>query len=65
MSHVRSSFDRFFVHYLGNSKYWPFPTYKPIGNRTSMVSRKNVTVIKFAQRCTRRRVSIDFSCTIS
>ncbi|RZS23033.1 hypothetical protein BHM03_00055880 [Ensete ventricosum] len=54
MSHVRSSFDRFFVHYLGNSKYWPFPTYKPIGNRTSMVSRKNVTVIKFAQRCTRR-----------
>ncbi|RWV76787.1 hypothetical protein GW17_00062493, partial [Ensete ventricosum] len=24
---VESSFDRFFVHHLGNSKYWPFPTY--------------------------------------
>ncbi|RWW40788.1 hypothetical protein BHE74_00053767 [Ensete ventricosum] len=21
-----SSFNRFFVHRLGNSKYWPFPT---------------------------------------
>ncbi|RRT36991.1 hypothetical protein B296_00045055, partial [Ensete ventricosum] len=21
------SFDRFFVHHLGNSKYWSFPTY--------------------------------------
>ncbi|RWW46561.1 hypothetical protein BHE74_00047499 [Ensete ventricosum] len=27
MSRVESSFDWFFVHYLGNSKYWPFPTY--------------------------------------
>ncbi|RRT55711.1 hypothetical protein B296_00033228, partial [Ensete ventricosum] len=26
-SHVESSFDRFFVHHLENSKYWPFPTY--------------------------------------
>ncbi|RZS28548.1 hypothetical protein BHM03_00062152, partial [Ensete ventricosum] len=26
-SRVESSFDRFFVHHLGNSKYWPFPTY--------------------------------------
>ncbi|RRT32806.1 hypothetical protein B296_00055986, partial [Ensete ventricosum] len=24
---AESSFDRFFVHRLGNSKYWPFPTY--------------------------------------
>ncbi|RWW73416.1 hypothetical protein BHE74_00018742 [Ensete ventricosum] len=24
---AKSSFDRFFMHYLGNSKYWPFPTY--------------------------------------
>ncbi|RWW72256.1 hypothetical protein BHE74_00019943 [Ensete ventricosum] len=23
-SRVESSFDRFFVHHLGNSKYWPF-----------------------------------------
>ncbi|RWV79306.1 hypothetical protein GW17_00059575, partial [Ensete ventricosum] len=23
----KSSFDRFFVHRLQNSKYWPFPTY--------------------------------------
>ncbi|RWW48050.1 hypothetical protein BHE74_00045912 [Ensete ventricosum] len=21
------SFNRFFVHHLGNSKYWPFPMY--------------------------------------
>ncbi|RZS06189.1 hypothetical protein BHM03_00036802 [Ensete ventricosum] len=26
-SHVELSFDRFFVHCLGNSKYWQFPTY--------------------------------------
>ncbi|RZS04461.1 hypothetical protein BHM03_00034802, partial [Ensete ventricosum] len=23
---TKSSFDRFFVHRLRNSKYWPFPT---------------------------------------
>ncbi|RWW43855.1 hypothetical protein BHE74_00050445 [Ensete ventricosum] len=37
-SRTGSSFDRFFVHRLKNSKYWPFPTYSPIGNHTSMVS---------------------------
>ncbi|RZS16928.1 hypothetical protein BHM03_00049001 [Ensete ventricosum] len=26
-SRVESSFDRFFVHHLGNLKYWPFLTY--------------------------------------
>ncbi|RWW44189.1 hypothetical protein BHE74_00050071, partial [Ensete ventricosum] len=26
-SRAESSFDRFLVHHLGNSKYWPFPTY--------------------------------------
>ncbi|RWV82733.1 hypothetical protein GW17_00055740, partial [Ensete ventricosum] len=26
-SHSEWSFDRFFVHCLGNSKYLPFPTY--------------------------------------
>ncbi|RZS12611.1 hypothetical protein BHM03_00044079 [Ensete ventricosum] len=25
-SRMKSSFDRFFVHHLRNSKYWPFPT---------------------------------------
>ncbi|RZS12170.1 hypothetical protein BHM03_00043575 [Ensete ventricosum] len=25
-SRVESSFNRFFVHRLGNSKFWPFPT---------------------------------------
>ncbi|RWW48052.1 hypothetical protein BHE74_00045910, partial [Ensete ventricosum] len=25
--HAESSFDRFFMQHLGNSKYWPFPTY--------------------------------------
>ncbi|RWW01927.1 hypothetical protein GW17_00035001, partial [Ensete ventricosum] len=24
---AESSFDRFFVHRLGNSKYWSFPSY--------------------------------------
>ncbi|RZS16613.1 hypothetical protein BHM03_00048633, partial [Ensete ventricosum] len=27
MSHAESSFDRFFVHRLKNSEYWPFSTY--------------------------------------
>ncbi|RWW35435.1 hypothetical protein BHE74_00059631 [Ensete ventricosum] len=26
-SRAESSFDRFFMHSLGNSKYWPIPTY--------------------------------------
>ncbi|RZS29077.1 hypothetical protein BHM03_00062752, partial [Ensete ventricosum] len=26
-SHAESSYDRFFVHHLKNSKYWPFLTY--------------------------------------
>ncbi|RWW48312.1 hypothetical protein BHE74_00045626 [Ensete ventricosum] len=26
-SHAKSSFDRFFVHHLRNSKYSPFPKY--------------------------------------
>ncbi|RWW39697.1 hypothetical protein BHE74_00054945 [Ensete ventricosum] len=26
-SHAESSIDRFSVHRLKNSKYWPFPTY--------------------------------------
>ncbi|RZS15937.1 hypothetical protein BHM03_00047857, partial [Ensete ventricosum] len=25
-SRTKSSFDWFFMHRLGNSKYWPFPT---------------------------------------
>ncbi|RRT39690.1 hypothetical protein B296_00044694 [Ensete ventricosum] len=25
--HVNSSFNRFFLHHLRNSKYWQFPTY--------------------------------------
>ncbi|RZS27524.1 hypothetical protein BHM03_00061018 [Ensete ventricosum] len=35
--------------------------YLPIVSRMSMVSRKNTTVINFAQS----RVSIGFSCTVS
>ncbi|RRT68375.1 hypothetical protein B296_00031703, partial [Ensete ventricosum] len=27
MSRAELSFDRLFMHRLGNSKYWPFPTY--------------------------------------
>ncbi|RRT32776.1 hypothetical protein B296_00035994 [Ensete ventricosum] len=26
-SRTESNFDRFFMHRLKNSKYWPFPTY--------------------------------------
>ncbi|RWW56370.1 hypothetical protein BHE74_00036919 [Ensete ventricosum] len=35
--------------------------YLPMGSRTSMVSRKNVTVKNFVQS----QLSIDLSCTIS
>ncbi|RWW55919.1 hypothetical protein BHE74_00037402 [Ensete ventricosum] len=44
-----SSFDQFFVHHPKNSKYWPFLTYLPMVSRTSMVPRKNMTVINFAE----------------
>ncbi|RWW44190.1 hypothetical protein BHE74_00050070 [Ensete ventricosum] len=46
-SRVESSFDRFFVHRLGNLKYWPFPTYLTMGSHTNTVSRKNAMVIHF------------------
>ncbi|RWW35434.1 hypothetical protein BHE74_00059630 [Ensete ventricosum] len=35
-----------------------------MGSRTSMVSRKNTTVINFVQSHARSLVSIDFSCTV-
>ncbi|RWW67513.1 hypothetical protein BHE74_00025040, partial [Ensete ventricosum] len=56
-----SSFNWFFVHYFGNLKYRSFPTYWAMGSHTSMVSRKNATIINFAQS----RVSIGFSSIIS
>ncbi|RWV76984.1 hypothetical protein GW17_00062251 [Ensete ventricosum] len=56
-----SSFNRFFVHYFGNSKYRSFPTYWAMRSHTSTVSRKNATIINFA----RSRVSIGFSSIIS
>ncbi|RRT39606.1 hypothetical protein B296_00034424 [Ensete ventricosum] len=34
-------------------------------SRTSMVSRKNMTVINFARSCVQIRVSIDFSSIVS
>ncbi|RRT65166.1 hypothetical protein B296_00027784 [Ensete ventricosum] len=36
-SHAESSFDRFFMHHLKNSKYWPFPMYLTMGSRMSMI----------------------------
>ncbi|RRT83497.1 hypothetical protein B296_00001449 [Ensete ventricosum] len=57
---VKLSFDRFFVHHLINSEYYQFRTYCPIRSRTSMILRKNTTVIKFVKS----RVSIDFSCKV-
>ncbi|RZR96893.1 hypothetical protein BHM03_00025975 [Ensete ventricosum] len=35
---AESSFDRYFVHHLRNSKYWSFPSYSPTGSRTSTIS---------------------------
>ncbi|RRT31407.1 hypothetical protein B296_00057818, partial [Ensete ventricosum] len=64
-SRTYSSFDQFFVHRLGNSIYWSFPSYLPTGSRTSMVSRKNTMVINFARSRVLSQVSIGFSCTIS
>ncbi|RWW82063.1 hypothetical protein BHE74_00009485 [Ensete ventricosum] len=61
----RSSFNRFFIYRLKNSKFKPFPTYLPLGSHTSLVSRKNITVKNFAQSHVQSRVSIGFSCTIS
>ncbi|RZS27382.1 hypothetical protein BHM03_00060839 [Ensete ventricosum] len=49
------------MHHLRNSKYWPFPTYLPLGSCTRMDSSKNVTVKMFAQSHVRIRVSIGFS----
>ncbi|RZS10846.1 hypothetical protein BHM03_00042116 [Ensete ventricosum] len=65
MSRAESSFDRFFMHRLGISKYWPFPTYLPMGGRTSTVSRKHAMVMNFTQSQPQSRVSIGFSCTMS
>ncbi|RWW67518.1 hypothetical protein BHE74_00025030, partial [Ensete ventricosum] len=62
---AKSSFNRFFVYRLENSKFKPFPTYLPLGSRTSLVSQKKVTVINFAQSHVQSRVLINFSCTVS
>ncbi|RZR96098.1 hypothetical protein BHM03_00025059, partial [Ensete ventricosum] len=48
-SGAESSFDRFFVHRLKNSKYWPFLTYQPMGSLMNTVSRKNTTVINLCE----------------
>ncbi|RWW67517.1 hypothetical protein BHE74_00025031 [Ensete ventricosum] len=37
---ANSSFNRFFVYRLRNSKFNPIPTYLPLGSRTSLVSQK-------------------------
>ncbi|RWV86362.1 hypothetical protein GW17_00051754 [Ensete ventricosum] len=47
-SRAMSSFDRFFMHRLRNSKYCPFPDVLAHGSHTNMVSRKNAMVINFA-----------------
>ncbi|RRT67232.1 hypothetical protein B296_00038123 [Ensete ventricosum] len=64
-SHAKSSFDRFFVHRLENSKFKPFPMYLTLGSCTSLVSRKNAMVINFVQSHAQSRVSIGFSCSVS
>ncbi|RWV77781.1 hypothetical protein GW17_00061349 [Ensete ventricosum] len=62
---AESSFDRFFMHRLRNSKYWTFQSYKPMDSRTSTLSKKNTTVINFARSRALSRVSIGFLCTVS
>ncbi|RWV79470.1 hypothetical protein GW17_00059394 [Ensete ventricosum] len=47
---AKSSFNRFFIYCLRNSKFKPFLTYLPLGSRTSIVSRKNAMVMNFAER---------------
>ncbi|RWV84015.1 hypothetical protein GW17_00054305 [Ensete ventricosum] len=63
--YAESSFDRFFVHHLGNSKYWSFPSYLPMGSVTSTLSQKNTTIINIARSHALSRISISFSCTVS
>ncbi|RRT45350.1 hypothetical protein B296_00038017 [Ensete ventricosum] len=62
---AKLSFNQFFVYRLRNLKFKPIPMYLPIGSRTSLVLRKNATVINIAQSHAQNRVSIDFSCTSS
>ncbi|RWW82067.1 hypothetical protein BHE74_00009483 [Ensete ventricosum] len=35
---TKLTFNQFFVYHLENSKFKPFPTYLPLGSRTSLVS---------------------------
>ncbi|RWV83862.1 hypothetical protein GW17_00054474 [Ensete ventricosum] len=49
------------MHRLRISKYWPFPTYLPIGSCTSTILGKNATTINSVQS----RILIDFSCTVT
>ncbi|RWW42128.1 hypothetical protein BHE74_00052346 [Ensete ventricosum] len=46
-------------------KILAIPDVLPMGSRTSLVSRKNTTVINFARSRAQSRVSIDFSCIVS
>ncbi|RRT71519.1 hypothetical protein B296_00017897 [Ensete ventricosum] len=62
---AKSRLDRFFMHHVRNSKFKPFPMYLPLGSCMSLVSRKNMTVINFAQSHAQSRVSIGFSCSVS
>ncbi|RRT63973.1 hypothetical protein B296_00035458 [Ensete ventricosum] len=59
---TKSSFNRFFVYCLRNSKFKSSPTYLPLGSRTSLVSRQNMTVKM--QSHVQSQISIGFSCTI-
>ncbi|RRT71522.1 hypothetical protein B296_00017899 [Ensete ventricosum] len=53
------------MHLLGNSKYWPFPTYSAMGSHTITVSRKYATAINFVQCHAQSQVLNGFSCTVS
>ncbi|RWV83403.1 hypothetical protein GW17_00054995 [Ensete ventricosum] len=70
-----SSFDRFFMHHLRNSKYCHSRRINPclkslsvvekIGSHANKVSLKNTMVINFARSRAQGRVWIGFSCIVS
>ncbi|RRT32775.1 hypothetical protein B296_00035991, partial [Ensete ventricosum] len=58
-SRTESSFDQFFMHHLGNSKYWPFPTVEFRSVFRALSRKLKIPAIPYI------RVSIGFSCPVS
>ncbi|RRT32345.1 hypothetical protein B296_00056668, partial [Ensete ventricosum] len=58
-----SRFNRFFVHCLGNSKYWPLPTLDH-GKSYEHGFMKKCNGHKLSRSCEQSRVLIGFLCTV-